>query len=159
MTQPINSPSEPGFSPARLTFGIALMSAASAVAAGLFTTISPLGGAIFGASFGASCFLGHRLIHWICDKIGCCPDSIIFRVGKQGLSVIGGIAAGMLMTNAIGFSITMTGGVALIAASIGVAIAALLALGGCLCSSFVTTGVAVLGSNEIRDSRVYPQVT
>ena len=142
-TLPKTSLFEREFSPARLAFGATVMGAAGAVAAGLFTTISPLGGAIFGVSY----FLGHRLIHWICDKMSCYHGSMIFKVARFCLSVIGGIAASVLLTTAIGFPMTMINGAFLTVTSIGVTIAALLALGGCLCCSVVSTGIA-LGDND-----------
>jgi hypothetical protein len=145
MTHPGNHLFQQEFSPAQLAFGAALMSSAGAVAAGLFTTISPLGGAIFGVSY----LLSNRLIHWICDKVNCCPDSIIFKVAQFALSTIGGIAASVLMTSAIGFPMTMMTGVILTVASIGVTVATLLTLGGCLCSSAVATGIA-LGKHDDR---------
>ncbi len=143
MTQLGNNLIQQQFSPAQLAFGAALMGSAGAVAAGLFTMISPLGGAIFGVSY----LLSNRLIHWICDKINCCPDSLIFKVAQFALSTIGGIAASVLITTAVGFPMTMMTGIILTVAAIGVTMAALLTLGGCLCSSAVATGIA-LGAND-----------
>jgi hypothetical protein len=142
-TQPKKSLFEREFSPARLAFGATVMGVAGAIAAGLFTTISPLGGAIFGVSY----FLGHRLIHWICDKIGCHRGSMIFNVARFALSAIGGIAAGVLLTTFIGFPMTMANGAFLTVTSVAVTVAALLVLGSCLCCSVVTTGIA-LGGND-----------
>jgi hypothetical protein len=142
-TQSGNSLFQQQFSPAQLAFGAVLVGSACAVAAGLFTTISPLGGAIFGVSY----LLSDRLIHWICDKVSCCPDSLIFKVANFALSMIAGIAAGALITTAVGFPMTVTSGAILVVASIGVTAAALLALGGCLCSSAFATGM-VLGAND-----------
>jgi hypothetical protein len=130
-------------SPAQLAFGAALLGGAGAVAAGLFTTVSPLGGAIFGVSY----LLSNRLIHWICDQINCCPESLIFKVGQFALATIGGIATSVLITTAVGFPMTMVTGIILTVASIGITVAALLTLGGCLCSSAVATGMA-LGTND-----------
>ncbi len=149
MTQPAisqlgNYLFEQRYSPAQLAFGAALMGAGSAIAAGLFTTISPLGGAIFGVSD----WLSNRLIHWICEKVSCCPDDLIFRVAKSALAVMGGIAAGVLITTAAGFPMTLMSGVTLTVTSIGVTVAALLTLGGCLCSSAIATGLALGTNNE-----------
>jgi ABC-type branched-subunit amino acid transport system permease subunit len=130
-------------SPAKLVFGAALLGGAGAVAAGLFTTVSPLGGVIFGVSY----LLSSRLIHWICDQINCCPESLIFKVGQFALATIGGIAASVLITTIVGFPMTMATGVILAVASIGITAAALLTLGGCLCSSAVVTGMA-LGTSD-----------
>jgi|SRR6267154_2081624 len=143
-TQPINIQFNQEFSPARMVFGTAFFGCAGAVVAGLFTTTSPLGGAIFGVSS----LLSFRLIHWICDKISCYPDSIIFKVAQLSLSVIGGIAASALITTAIGFPMTVMTGALLIVTSIGVTIAALLVLGSCFCSSALATGIALGTDNR-----------
>lgn len=147
MTQPATTrsanPSIHQFSPAQLAFGAVLMSSSSAIAAGLLTSISPLGGAIFGASY----FLSNRLVHWICDKTNCFPESIVFRIAQFALSTIGGLGAAVLITTAFGFPVTMLSGAILMVTSIGVTVAALLTLGGCLCSSAVTTGLA-LGNED-----------
>lgn len=142
-TQPTTHQPQQGFTPARMTFGTVLAGGTCAAAAGLFTTMSPLGGAIFGASG----FLCSRLIHWIYDKVNCCPDNIIFKVAQSVLPIIGGIAAGAFITSAIGFPMTIMTGVLLSAASIAVTFAALIALGGCLCSSAAATGI-ILGRND-----------
>jgi hypothetical protein len=149
-TQPNNALIHQGFSPAQMAFGIALMGGSSAIAAGIFTAVSPLGGAIFGVSQ----FFSSRLIHWVCDKINCCPDDIIFKVAQFGLSTIGGIGAAVLITAAIGFPMTMVTGLVLAATSVGVTIA-LLTLGGCFCSSAITaTGIALGGNTRGNAARV-----
>ena len=143
MTSTTQVTPQQGYSPARLTFGTVFAGGTCAAAVGLFTTMSPLGGAIFGVSS----FLCTRLLHWICDKINCCPDNIIYRVAQLVLPIIGGIAAGALITSAIGFPMTIMTGVLLSAASMAVTFAALIVLGGCLCSSAMATGI-ILGRND-----------
>ena len=149
MAQPITSQTSHAlfqheFSPAQLTFGAALRGGSNAIAAALFTSMSPLGGAIFGVSS----FLSERLIHWICAKTTCSPEDTIFKIAQFALSVIGGIASGVAITTAIGFPMTILGGVVLNLASIGVTAASFVALGGCLCSSAVATGLALGNDNR-----------
>jgi len=76
--------------PVSLVAGALFGAGSSALAAGLFTAVSPLGGAIFGATR----FVGSRVVGWICDKVNCAPDSKVAAVAKGVLSVIGGIGAG-----------------------------------------------------------------
>jgi hypothetical protein len=133
----------------QLLFSASLMGGASALAAGLFTTISPLGGAIFGVSS----LLSHRLVHSICNKVSCSSDSIIFKVAQFALSLIGGIVGGVLVTTTFGFPVTIATGIALTMASTATLIAAFLVSGGCLCSSAIATGIA-FGTNEGTATRV-----
>jgi len=133
---------EEEFSPARLFLGTAMVGSAAAIAASLITTISPLGGAIFGASS----FLGNRLVHWICDRVSCCPESLIFRIARFALSLIGGIVSGSFTAAAFGFPMTAGTAVIMTATSAAVTISALLILGNCLCSSVILSGIAVAPS-------------
>lgn len=151
-TQSSRSFVEQEFTPARLTFGAATMGGATALAAALLTTVSPLGGAIFGVS----AFLGNRLIHWISDKVNCCPESPIYRIAQFALSTIGGIAAAALVTTALGFPITAATAAVLTVASIGVLISTILALGGCVFSSAIVTGVALQGSDSTTAIHIRP---
>lgn len=133
------------YSLTNLAFGTALLSGAGAVAAAIFTPIAPVGGAIFGGSY----FLSSRLISFICDKANCCPDNPVAKVATFVLSLIGGIAAAAAITTAIGFPMTFAAGAVLTIATIGTAVGAILALGGCLCSSAIATGVALgVGDQE-----------
>jgi hypothetical protein len=151
-TQSSRSFFEQEFTPARLTFGAATMGGATALAAALFTTISPLGGAIFGVTS----FLGSRLIHWISDKINCLPESPIFRIAQYALAAIGGIATAALVTTALGFPVTVATATILTVASIGIMISSILALGGCVCSSAIVTGIALRGSDSTTMIHVRP---
>ena len=117
-----------------VAFGAAFVGGIGAVSAGLFTTISPLGGAVFGASYA----LGGHLISWICDKVGCCPDSMVTAVAKQALVTIGGIAAGALVTTLVGFPMTVTSAVTL-----SIAITVTLLAMQCCCFA---TGAAAIGA-------------
>ena len=137
------------YSPANLLFGAAFTAGSTALAAGAFTAISPLGGAVFGVSS----FLSGRLINWICDKVNCFPDSIVARVAQFALSTIGGIGAAVLVTTLVGFPMTMTSGVILAVASIAISVAAGLALASCLCSSAIATGIA-LGNSATPETPV-----
>ncbi len=137
ITQPTHSRARQEASFGQIAIGAAVMAGTTALAAGLLTATSPLGGAIFGVGS----FLGHCLIHWISDKVGCCPDSLIFRVAQFALSTMGGISAGMLLTAVLGFQITVSAAILLTAASIAVAISTILTFGGCLCSSAIVTGI------------------
>jgi hypothetical protein len=155
MTQPATTQSRANpfrqeLSPVQLAFGTALSGGAGAIAAGIFTTVSPLGGAVFGVSS----FLSHWLIHWICDKINCCPESVVFKVAQFTLRVIGGIGAGVLTTTVVGFPMTMTTGVILTVALTGVIIATLLTLGSCLCSSAAASGLAFAAGDGRTSIRV-----
>jgi hypothetical protein len=146
MTQSLTTPNyhlSQQNSPVRLAFGAALLGGAGAVAAGLFTTVTPLGGAVFGVSY----LLSSRLVYWICEQVNCWPESIVFRIAELALSVIGGIGAAVLITTNVGFPITLATGIALMLTSIGVTAAALLTLGGGLCSSALATGIAINGDS------------
>ncbi len=126
-------------SSAELVFTAAFVTSASAATAGLFTSIGPLGGAIFGFSS----WLSSRIIYWICDKVNCCPDHLIFRTAQLAFSTIASIAAAALITTTFGFPMTVTAGFVLTAASLSVTLAASLVLGGCFCLSAISTGVAL----------------
>ncbi len=136
-THSIRSRPRQEVSPGQIAVGAAVMAGTSGLAAGLLTVVSPLGGAVFGIGS----FLGHCLIHWISDKVECCPDSLVFKVAQFGFSTIGGISAGILLTAALGFQIPVSAAIFLTAASIAIAISTILTLGGCLCSSAIVTGI------------------
>jgi len=139
-SQPFYNPSV-FYSPARLAVGAVFEGATTALAAGLFTTISPLGGAIFGVSQ----WLSFHLIQWISDKINCCADSLIGKIAQLALSWISSTVIGVLVTTAIGIPITLATGAVLTIASLVVGIAVGLAFTGCFCSSAIATGL-VLGN-------------
>lgn len=80
---------------------------ASAATAGLFTAISPLGGAIFAVSESVT----RRAVSWICDKVNCCPDSLIAKVARFVLPTIAGIGAGYAVLSVGGFPVTITSAV------------------------------------------------
>jgi hypothetical protein len=136
-------------STSQLLFAATLMGGTSALIAGLFTTISPLGGAIFGVSS----LLSHRLVHWICNKVRCSSNSIVFKVAQLALSLIGGIVGGVVVTTTFGFPMTITTGTTLAIASIITLVAAFTVSGGFLCSSAVATGIA-LGTSEDGSIRI-----
>lgn len=145
-TQALDRNSNPTISfniPSNLVVQGAIMGASGAAAGALFTLIDPLGGAIFGVSS----FLSNRLIHWTIEKVGCCPANPVFKTAQLVLSLIVGIGAGILITTAAGFPMTFAAGVGLTIALIGTAIATILALGGCWCSSAITTGLLVGDNN------------
>jgi len=139
----IQEPSQRKLTPAELAFSGAFVTSASAATAGLFTTIGPFGGAIFGFSS----WLSSRLVYWICDKVNCYPDHFIVRISQLAFSTIAGIAIGTVVTTTIGFPMTVTAGFVLTAASFGITLAASLALGICLCSCAIASGVA-LGTDQ-----------
>jgi hypothetical protein len=143
-TQPRNALFLQDVPPSLVAFGVVMFGSTCAIAAGIFTAVSPLGGAVFGVSF----FLSNRLVHWICDKVGCCPDHIIFKVGRFALSLIGGISAAVLVTTVVGFPMTAAACLILTAAPAVATVASLLVFGGCLCSSAVVTGVALGGNGQ-----------
>ena len=126
-------------SPASLLFGTAFAAGSTALVAGAFTAISPLGGAIFGASS----FLAGRLINFICDKVECCPDSMVAKCSKVALSFLGGIGAAILITTFVGFPMTFTAGLVLTVGTMAATIGAGIAFAGCICSSALATGIAL----------------
>ena len=125
---------------AQLLVGSAFAGGATALAAGIFTTISPLGGAIFGVSEWVT---GH-LINWICNKMDCCPDSMVAKVGKMCLQIIGGIVAAALLTTLAGFPMTFTTGVILSVATTATLMISACAF-CCLCAPLAA--ITGLGSN------------
>jgi hypothetical protein len=136
MTQPAIAQQN---TPAQLLFGAALSAGTGAVAAALFTTIGPVGGAIFGVSS----FLSGRLVHFIFDKVDCFPESNVAKIAKFVLSSLGGIAAGALIATAVGVPLTFTAGLILTLGMGVVTLTSLLVIGGCMCSSAVATGIAL----------------
>jgi hypothetical protein len=104
---------------AQVALETALVGGASAITAGIFTTISLLGGAIFGASFA----LSNRLIYWISEKINCCPSGTLFEVARFALSMISSISAAALITTIAGFPLTLTTGILLVGVPVGAVIA------------------------------------
>lgn len=85
-----------------------------AAAAGLFTTISPLGGSLFAVSN----IVTRRSIDWICDKVNCCPDGVIARTAKGALHVIAGLGAGYAALYLGGFPVTLSSVVVLTVGSL-----------------------------------------
>ncbi len=139
------------YSPSQLIFGVIVMGGASAAAAALFTAIPPVGGAIFGVTS----YLSSRVIDLTLEQFNCCPDNPLFKIGKCCLSLLAGIAAGAFVATAAGFPITVASGAVLTIAAIGTAIATILTLGSCLCSSAIATGtILALGSEEPNSVRV-----
>ena len=81
------------YSPEHLFLGSALSAGSSALTAGIFTAINPLGGAIFGITS----FLGGRLISWIYDKTGIHPQNNI--VSKSIATQISELNSGLWYIN------------------------------------------------------------
>lgn len=105
--------------PVAFTAG-ALFNAGTGALIGLFTAVSPLGGAIYGlGNFGTS-----YVVTWISDKFNCCPDSLIAQVARAVLPMIAGISAGLALVHVAGFSLTTVSAAALIVGSIAIPIAA-----------------------------------
>lgn len=122
-------------SPIRLALSASLMTGAGAFTAGTFTTLSPLGGAVFGIST----FLSYRFIDWTANQLCCCCSNLIFTISTFALSILGGVAAGAYATSAVGFPLTFTAGAALSGAMLATAIATFFVVGTCLCISWIAT--------------------
>lgn len=100
----------------------------SATTAALFTSISPLGGALFGAG----AFLGGHLIHTICEKFQCFPDNTLGRIAYRALPVFGGIMTGVALTSLFGFSITFASGLFLTATALATIVTVGIVFAGCM---------------------------
>ena len=88
-----NNNSQTGFNlnaPESLAFGTLVSSGLGAASAALFTSFSPLGGAVYGASY----FLSGRVIDTICEKLSANAQHPAAKVARFAISTIGGIAAG-----------------------------------------------------------------
>jgi ABC-type branched-subunit amino acid transport system permease subunit len=142
MAQPIQAVSECSLT--NILFGTALHAGAGAAAAAIFTTISPIGGAVFGSSY----FLASRLVDWTCDQVNCCPDNIVSKIAKFVLAALGGVAAAAAITTLVGFPMTMMSGAMLTIATIGTALAAIIVIGGCLCSAGIASGIAIGAADQ-----------
>ena len=81
-----------------------------AALAGLFTSIGPLGGAIFAVSAQVT---GRAV--WLCSKGKCCPNSEIAKFAIRTLACIG---AGYAVLTLAGFPVTITSAVVLHVGSI-----------------------------------------
>jgi hypothetical protein len=131
MTTIIMEPRPWSIKPAELAFQAAVAGGMGAITAAVFTTLSPLGGAIFGASFYTGFVLSGYLIHWISEKTNCPPDSIIFRVAKSAsviLGIISSIVAATLITTAIGFPMTLMTGITLVGVPVAIAFSGMLVI-------------------------------
>lgn len=92
--------------------GSLMFAGAGALAAGLFTAVSPLGGAIFAAAgfvagqtvFSATDSLG-RAVDWICEKVNCDPESMVAKVAKNAAPVITGVLAALGLAIATGYGL------------------------------------------------------
>ncbi len=73
--------------------------AVSALAAGLFSTVGPMGGAVYGIA----CTLSHVTVERFCDKVGCLGNDTIGRTLWIVLPLIASIAAGCAVLAATGF--------------------------------------------------------
>lgn len=106
-----------------------LITGAGALSAGLFTTISPLGGAIYGLGN----WVGERgvtsAVSWICDKLDCDPDSTVAKVAKSAIFTIAGIGAGLAVIFAAGFSVTLGSAISLVAGTFAIIAIEAVALG------------------------------
>ena len=111
-----------------------------AVCAGLFTTISPLGGAVFGVSE----YLSSHLISWICDKVDCCPDSMVAKVAKYALTIIGEIAAAAMVTTLVGFPMTVTSAVTLSITTIVATVVSMSIIACCCPTAGAAMGASVM---------------
>lgn len=85
-----------------------------ALSAGLFTSITPLGGAIFGVGF----FGSEKVISWICDKIHC--QSFIARITKKAFLTISALVTASALVNAAGLPLTMASAAVLTAGAVGI---------------------------------------
>ncbi len=65
----------------------------------LFSTVGPIGGALYGAVSSLSCIT----VEWICDKAGCLRDDTIGKTLRVVIPLIASIAAGCLALAATGF--------------------------------------------------------
>ena len=118
----------------------ALAATATGAAAGAFIpAVGPVGGAVFGLSG----MVTGQLMGWVSDKIDCCPNNLAVRVAKFALTTLASVAAAAAITTMVGFPITITAGLALTGAMIGVSVAAALVFGGCVCSTLIASGIAL----------------
>ncbi len=107
----------------------------SALAAGLFTTISPLGGAVFGIGS----LVGHGSVTWLCDKVGCLKDTLVGKTVNSVLPIIASLGLGCAALSAAGFAWTpgaavaiSLGGYVISSAAVGVVFIGALSLMGYL---------------------------
>ena len=82
--------------------GVGFGAGLSALAAGLFTAVSPLGGAIFGIGS----LVGHKSVAWLCDKVGCEKESLVGKTLNKALPIIASIGAGCAALSAAGYAWT-----------------------------------------------------
>lgn len=128
-----------------------LMTGAGAFTAATCTTLSPLGGAVFGIST----FLSSRIIDWtVTQACCCCKGNPIFTISKCTLSIFGGIAAAIVATKAVGFPLTFTAGLVLSNAMLAAAIATFFVKEGCLCISWIVTTFMPRADNTSNTTRV-----
>jgi hypothetical protein len=132
-----------------LICGAAILGCAGAVTSLFFSSVNPIAGAAFGASYS----LSSQLVQWVCTSVNCCPDSLVARVATFVMSSLVGI--GVAMAVAAGFGASMTFGTAAIftIVSVATAISAFLACGGCLCCSALATGIATANNGNAPATR------
>lgn len=118
------------------------MVGSSALAAGLFTGISPLGGAIYGLGYVAAGTAGDYAMSWICDKLNCDPDSMVAQVAKYALPMIAGIGAGLAAVFAAGFPVTLGSAAGLAAGSVAILISG--AIGAAIAVAGIVTPLALI---------------
>ncbi len=135
--QAANPSQDNPYAPGRMALLGGIWTATGALAAGLFTSISPIGGAIFGIGM----LSGHYLVHWLCEKINVPQDSTLSKVIACVLKVLGGIFVGAFAATMFGFPISFSAGILLTAAMIGTALIVIPVFTCCL--SFPVIGSAM----------------
>ena len=128
-----------------LAMGALLSAGIGAAAATIFTTVGPVGGAVFGASY----YFASHAVNMICDQVNWSPDDPMAQVAKCALATIAGIAAAAAITTLVGFPLTFGTAVVLSGAMFGTALAIILACGGTICCSLAMINGA-FGSTQQR---------
>jgi len=108
----------------------AAIGATNALAMKLFTATSPLGGAIFGATFAASFFLVSQLTDRVTERMGL-PDTVRI-LSANLLSLVTAVALGILASTVAGFPVSV--------ASAGIGLGA---LAGTIGLFFVGVGISL----------------
>ena len=141
-----NSPDYNPYAPGRMALLGGIWAATGALAAGLFTAISPIGGAIFGiGSLG-----GNYLVHWLCEKTNVPQESTLSKVIACVMKVLGGIFIGGLVASILGFPISFTAGLVLTAAMIATALITIPLFTCCLGFPVIGSGVYLVQSEPNR---------
>ncbi len=134
------------YAPGRMALLGGIWAATGALAAGLFTSISPIGGAIFGiGSLG-----GNYLVHWLCEKTNVPQESTLSKVISCVLKVLGGVFIGAFAATLLGFPISFTAGIILTAAMIGTALITIPIFTCCLGYPVIGSGVYLVQNDTVR---------